>query len=336
MRKAFVVLLFVILVAAGTTTWGQCPTEFDNGVCDTLAVETYGFQGVSPTGFVSVQLLVTHDQTVPLDSIAGFIIPLSYTSTNQSTYCSLSSYWNGTTIISVDPAAARSVFRHLPSISDPQVHNRMMDLNSDFQSGWDFIFLYLGSEEANTSSDSGAVFWLNLVPTGSVDQRWGDGERVLLATMTFKIGDTTTICIDSTFWPPSSRLAYYNADADGYIPKHYLPYCFAITAVDVREVHGSEESRPSDFSLAQNYPNPFNPYTNIRFDVSKPAHVKLEVFNIVGQKVKTLVDDKMKAGTYVADWNGQDDNGKMVSSGIYFYRMQADEFSDMKKMLLVK
>ncbi|MFH1335176.1 MAG: T9SS type A sorting domain-containing protein, partial [Candidatus Zixiibacteriota bacterium] len=99
---------------------------------------------------------------------------------------------------------------------------------------------------------------------------------------------------------------------------------------------GINDTKPTTFSLSQNYPNPFNPVTNFQFTVPKSSHVNIEIFNIVGQKVATVVDGDMKAGVYTADWNGRDENGKTVSSGIYFYRMQADDFSNMKKMVLVK
>jgi flagellar hook assembly protein FlgD len=103
----------------------------------------------------------------------------------------------------------------------------------------------------------------------------------------------------------------------------------------VKEIEG-DHIKPSDFSLSQNYPNPFNPVTNFQFTLPKSSHVKIEIFNIVGQKVATLVDGDMKPGLYTADWNGRDESGRTVSSGIYFYRMQAGDFSDMKKMVLVK
>jgi hypothetical protein len=105
---------------------------------------------------------------------------------------------------------------------------------------------------------------------------------------------------------------------------------------DVREIHGSDEARPSQFSLSQNYPNPFNPITNFQFTLPKSVHVKIEIFNIVGQKVKTLMDQDMKPGVYQADWDGKDESGNPVSTGVYFYKVQAGDFSDMKKMVLLK
>ena len=88
--------------------------------------------------------------------------------------------------------------------------------------------------------------------------------------------------------------------------------------------------------LSKNYPNPFNPTTTIAYSVKEAAPVKLEIYNIKGQKVRTLVNDVMTAGNHSVVWNGHDDNGKNVSSGVYFYRMTTPKFSATQKMLLMK
>jgi hypothetical protein len=106
-------------------------------------------------------------------------------------------------------------------------------------------------------------------------------------------------------------------------------------ANEVKEVE-DEENIPVAYSLSQNYPNPFNPETNIVFNIPKSAQVKLEIFNILGQKVRTLVDQYLKAGQNVVDWDGRDDLGKEVSSGMYFYRITTPEFSQTKKMVLLR
>jgi len=93
---------------------------------------------------------------------------------------------------------------------------------------------------------------------------------------------------------------------------------------------------PNVASLSQNYPNPFNPVTNISYEVKADADVTLEVYNIKGQKVRTLVDDFVVEGVYNTEWNGTDDNGSAVSSGIYFYKMKSGKFSAARKMILLK
>jgi hypothetical protein len=96
------------------------------------------------------------------------------------------------------------------------------------------------------------------------------------------------------------------------------------------------QALPKDFSLAQNYPNPFNPTTTISYALPTNAFVKLVVYNILGQKVKTLVDEEQTAGFRQVVWNGQNDRGETVGSGIYFYRIQAGDFTKTAKMSLLK
>jgi hypothetical protein len=88
---------------------------------------------------------------------------------------------------------------------------------------------------------------------------------------------------------------------------------------------------PSDFSLSQNYPNPFNPETTIEFGLPEDAQVKVTVFNVLGQVVTALVDAEMTAGYHVVTWDASE-----MSSGVYFYRIQADNFTATKRMVLMK
>ncbi|MFC1898454.1 two-component regulator propeller domain-containing protein [Candidatus Cloacimonadota bacterium] len=89
-------------------------------------------------------------------------------------------------------------------------------------------------------------------------------------------------------------------------------------------------------SLLDNYPNPFNPDTNIAFSVKEAGKVTLEVYNLRGQLVKTLVNDVDEAGDHIVVWNGTDNTNKKVSSGVYFYKMKTENFTSTKKMILMK
>ena len=89
-------------------------------------------------------------------------------------------------------------------------------------------------------------------------------------------------------------------------------------------------------ALISNYPNPFNPETTISYFIEKTGNVTLEVYNILGQKVKTLVNERINSGRHDVVWNGRDDKGRSVASGIYFYRMQNGTYSKMNKMILLK
>ena len=97
------------------------------------------------------------------------------------------------------------------------------------------------------------------------------------------------------------------------------------------------QTRPEAFALANNYPNPFNPATTIKYALPEASQVRLEVFNVVGQVVSTLVDNNQNAGRYMVQWDATNDQGHSLSSGLYFYRLQAGgEFLEVKKMLLLK
>ncbi|MBZ0203588.1 MAG: T9SS type A sorting domain-containing protein [Ignavibacteria bacterium] len=88
---------------------------------------------------------------------------------------------------------------------------------------------------------------------------------------------------------------------------------------------------PNSFSLSQNYPNPFNPTTNIKFDIPKSSNVKLVIYDALGREVAVLANEELKAGTYQADWDASE-----YSSGVYYYKIEAGEFIETKKMIVLK
>ncbi len=120
----------------------------------------------------------------------------------------------------------------------------------------------------------------------------------------------------------------------------YLPYEGVISVVLAEGVDDGENSSGiTTFDLAQNYPNPFNPVTSIQYTVCSPhnaIHTSLKIFNILGRKVRTLVDELQKAGNYQVVWDGKDDKGKDVSSGIYFCTFIAGDYSASRKMTFLK
>jgi hypothetical protein len=151
-----------------------------------------------------------------------------------------------------------------------------------------------------------------------------------------RVTDPASPQLVGSYNTPGSGLGVFVAGEHVYVADQYSlilltnPYYTAVREID------DGETRPCDFVLFQNYPNPFNPATNIEFVLPKSGQVKIEIFNILGQKIRTLVDECLKPGHKLVDWDGKDDSGKEVSSGIYFYRIATDEFSEAKKMLLLK
>jgi len=93
---------------------------------------------------------------------------------------------------------------------------------------------------------------------------------------------------------------------------------------------------PQSFSLSQNYPNPFNPTTTIEFKIASASRVSVDIVNMLGQKVRTLVDQDLSAGSYATEWDGVDDFGRKVASGVYLYRMKSGDFAETRKMTLLK
>jgi hypothetical protein len=98
---------------------------------------------------------------------------------------------------------------------------------------------------------------------------------------------------------------------------------------------------PKSFALNQNYPNPFNPTTNIRYALPVDSRITLEIFNVIGQRVRTLVNDNMAAGYHTMEWDGASDAGSRLASGVYFLRLSATgvngaKFSDVNKLVMMK
>jgi hypothetical protein len=109
------------------------------------------------------------------------------------------------------------------------------------------------------------------------------------------------------------------------------------------EINFDEEvnALPSSFSLSQNYPNPFNPSTDIRYQIAdgrSSIHTTLKIYNVLGQEMKTLMDGEKEPGYYSVEWDGRDDWGREVASGVYFYRLRvvSGQWSETKKMVLLR
>jgi len=106
---------------------------------------------------------------------------------------------------------------------------------------------------------------------------------------------------------------------------------------NARQVTGlANAAVPLQFSLDQNYPNPFNPSTTIPFCLAHPANVSLKIYNVLGQEVVTLIEEKMGEGTHIRVWNGSNRSGQAVASGVYFYQLQAGEYVETKKMIVLR
>ena len=156
-----------------------------------------------------------------------------------------------------------------------------------------------------------------------------------VANLVFEINDPSVNEItltENVTENPGHFLAfvYHDVDANGVIDTRMERVDFPAVTVALSDV-APANGLPTSFGLSQNYPNPFNPTTFISFDVPKASHVTLEVYNVLGQKVSTLIDEELDANTHQVEFDGSS-----VSSGIYFYRLSAGDFTETKKMVMVK
>ncbi len=134
---------------------------------------------------------------------------------------------------------------------------------------------------------------------------------------------------------------YYFVKNDKSMGVHNTKYAVAILQKALgwypTDVKLSDNTVPKEFALNQNYPNPFNPTTTISFALPTKDVVRLEVYDMLGKLVSTIVDGKeLNAGTYNVTWDGTDRNGTRASSGVYLYRIQTSSFSSVKKMMMLK
>ncbi|MDZ7344017.1 MAG: Ig-like domain-containing protein, partial [candidate division KSB1 bacterium] len=145
--------------------------------------------------------------------------------------------------------------------------------------------------------------------------------------------------INSALLPARRDGQYHFEDTDVIVG---VPYYYKIEDVDIRGVktqHGPVSAvikPPAQFALSDNYPNPFNPLTTIRYELPSAERVALIIYNSLGQEVRRLVDEQRPVGYHVVTWDGRNNDGRLVGSGIYFYRLVAGKFIETRKMTLLR
>jgi len=152
---------------------------------------------------------------------------------------------------------------------------------------------------------------------------------------------TYDIVVDKEGYSPTSTLSVTVDASNNYsvTDGSVIVTPDGVTSVD----DGSTRLLPAKYQLEQNYPNPFNPTTEIRFDLPQTSNVSLKIYNLIGQEVAILTNTVFNAGSYQIQWNGVDDHGSAVGSGIYFVKLVAsstdgtsEAFSQVRKMILLK
>jgi hypothetical protein len=187
-------------------------------------------------------------------------------------------------------------------------------------------------ERVLATIDDGANTFILEIPVDSLETPIGAGPHHL-ADLYGTVNDSIT---GITFFSIADKDSFYLESGDSI---YCLPFleCGGLeisspTCVDDR----GRDNLPASFSLGQNFPNPFNNRTSISFDLKRAGSAIIEVYNILGQRVATLMDDFLPAGSYHTAWDGTDYRGREMASGIYFYKLQALDFSAVRKMVYLR
>jgi len=184
----------------------------------------------------------------------------------------------------------------------------------------------------------------NMVVLGLIPMVYGEKDDLMpgqgeIARLIFRIDDPELpeLNISAVSVENHYPMFVYTESVEGAGMTRVLEPEFSDITIALAQNPGEvEEVLPTEFALKQNYPNPFNPSTNVQFDLPAAAHVNLEILNVLGQKVRTLVDEYREAGSYTVVWNGLNDYGGTAASGVYFYRITAGENQAVKKMMMLK
>ena len=201
----------------------------------------------------------------------------------------------------------------------------------DPDSAWQTYNIMMGMEMDSAVAANGTRFHYPGDPvTGTGDIDTLPSEKKMLVSfgpLDFNPGDSQQLVVKMAVGQDADRLSSLTALRDILNASSMIP-----TGVSDNNV----DALPSSFRVSQNYPNPFNPSTTIGYSLPNRADVAIEIFNVLGQKITTVFEGTKPAGDHTAVWNGTNDAGKPVSSGVYFYRVSAGDHTQTKKMMMVK
>ena len=210
--------------------------------------------------------------------------------------------------------------------------------------------LYFDFRPANEAVFAGSADRLSPVSQSSTfDARFTGDCRI-------SSGEKATIQLQATEYPLMVKMRNFSAPiplpgeaAFTYVIKEMngenLVALHPVTDRLAIEIHSPDVNRlilmkdtiiPFQFNVQQNYPNPFNPTTTIRYDIPSSEQVEIDIYNGVGQKINTLLSASQEAGSYEIIWDATDAGGSKVSSGVYFYRVQAGKHNEIRKMVLLR
>ena len=213
------------------------------------------------------------------------------------------------------------------------------DLNGNFIEEYEiitYLFDQVTSSRMLKSNDGNIIILYNAVE-GEIHKVTPDGEvlwsRDYLDNGQPAYPDYIGVCDNKGYQHTNGDYIYCGTtDRGSLFPELVLLRVNADGLVSIEE----ETLSPCKDIKLINYPNPFNPKTTIEYSIPQDSKVELKIYNIKGQKVRILVNELLPAGEHSAIWNGKDSNGNRVSSGIYFYKLEAGDFQKVRKMILLK
>jgi hypothetical protein len=339
-------LMVVTALFPHSPGWTACPedpTGHDLGICDTIYVEAWPYTDTCFSGdcattgnkinnpgsrypcFFYVSLYVTHDSNTfwsenlyryVQDSIAAFIVPLKYWKTGQADSVILPYYSNFNNMIAsrANSRFKRSIFRDFVNThTGDTTHNRFAHIITDLH--WDSwsVFSYYKAD---------SVF-LAMIALGY--GRWWEGSKVLLATYTFIVymadGETTQVCLDSTFWPPEENLSFVRHDAERYFPRTNVPICFQVPPF-VEPVDCDRSS--ADGCLT------FCPLGDIDFKVTLRDQVNNPVvgYDNVWLDFTNCAGEVLPCSSFHPQWPQVFPEGPSDNNGLVYFRVHAGGYSD--------
>ncbi len=276
--------------------------------------------------------------------------------------------WSGIFVFGIDAVLNRG--------DEIKVYGTVTDFNPDWHFKWDNNTVILADSfevlsSANTINPID-VQTGNIPKTGITAEPYeGVVVRIKNATLTkinqydVSFDDGSGEClVDGDFLVPADQdpndIFYFNAQRNPFLAafgdtlrigdqvdmiQGVFTYSFGTNKIEIRDandfgtsvgVNTDFEPVPLTYKLDQNFPNPFNPETRIYFEIPQTHDVKLMIYNVLGQKVRTLAQEKFNTGFHVLNWDGRTDTGELAPTGVYIYRIKAGSFIDSKKMLLLK
>ena len=179
--------------------------------------------------------------------------------------------------------------------------------------------------------DAGTPFIVSFLADGNYEPGVANGPNKVMSTYQ---SSTTSL----TYTTNSGNRNWYSlyVDKDAVQDSFIVYLVRAYVTSEVTGIQQTIELLPTSYSLSQNYPNPFNPSTVISYSLPKISNVQIKIYDALGREIRSLINEEKSSGTYNILWDGTDNYGSRVSSGVYFYTIHAGDFYQSKKMVLLK